>query len=173
MKDYLFENGPIKIEKLRCKKMQLDDYKTAHEKLCIACHDVFIEYRGGIILVKRKNFPAKDELWPIGGRINRGFETEQSLKMKAKEECNLDLDNVTFLGAGRTFFETDPFGHGRGTDTVNFAYFARGNGELKLDENHSEYIIVTNITYRNIRQGLHPYVREFIEKAMACQKSKP
>ena len=144
--------------------MPLDLYLETHKGIVLACHDVFLEYGGVILLVIRENYPKKGSLWPIGGRIERGFNTERSLAKKVKSECNLNLSNCKLLGVARTQFVTDPFGHGKGTDTLNVIFFARAKGRLKLDDLHVCPTIVKKEVYtKEFRQRLHPYVRDFMD----------
>lgn len=131
--------------------------------MVLSCHDIFVKYKGGILLVKRNNSPAKNILWPIGGRIKRGVETEKSLIQKVKQESNLDLKNIKYLGVARTFFETEPFGHRRGTDSINLVYFGEGIGKLKLDDLHEEPTIFSKDKYKKFKQNLHPYIRDFMD----------
>ena len=49
---------------------------------------------------------------------------------------------IDILGTGRTLFETDPFGHGKGTDTPSFVYYARGKGNLYIDNLHNNSRII-------------------------------
>jgi ADP-ribose pyrophosphatase YjhB (NUDIX family) len=168
MKEYCFENRRlINVSKLKIPRIPRSQYKDIHKKIIIPCHDIIIEYKGGALLVIRKNYPAKDILWPIGGRLERGMNTEDSLRRRVKEECSLELENITELGCARTFFKTDPFGHGKGTDTINFMYFGRGKGRLKLDELHTGPNIILPKQYtKEFRKTLHPYVRDFMDLAM-------
>jgi len=165
MKNYLVENGyEVNLNNLKSKIMPFEEYKLAHENLVIPCHDVFINYNGGILLVNRDNFPAKDELWSIGGRVMRGLSTEDSLRNKTKEECSLELDEINFLGLCRTYFTTDPFGHGHGADTLNLIYYAKGKGEVNLDDLHSQPRIITSEIYTpKFRDQLHPYIRDHMD----------
>jgi len=168
MKEYAIENGKkVNVKQLQTDSMPPKKYPIAHRYLPLACHDVFIEYQGGILLIVRNNFPAKDILWMIGGRIQRGVPILESLKLKVKEECGLEIKNIVELGTGRTLFKTDPFGHGKGTDTVNWVYFAKGSGTIKLDKQHKKKKIVKPADYTpEFRKSLHPYVRDFMDKAM-------
>lgn len=168
MKEYYIENNKkIKLRNLEAGFMDSVEYQSAHEQLIITCHDVFIEYGKGFLLVNRDNFPAKDVLWPIGGRALRGVSFEDSLKEKVKEECGLDIINLQYLGSARTLFKTDPFGHKKGTDTFNAIYYAKGEGILSLDKLHSKSIIVAASNYSKLyKDKLHPYVKDFLEKAM-------
>ncbi len=182
MKEFHIENSkPVDLTKLQAERMPQDQFITAHKSLVLFCHDVFIEYKGGILLIIRDNPPAKDILWPIGGRVIRGLPTEKSLEIKVKEECNLDITKIHYLGCSRTTFQTDPFGHGKGTDSVDAVYFAHCTGELRLDKlNKSPVLIVPNKTTQlkkdhklpilqytqELRNQLHPYVQEYLDKAI-------
>lgn len=168
MKEYAVEKGEkVDLKRLRSPPLSREVYAQAHQSLPIACHDVFIEYRSGILLIVRDNFPAKDILWMVGGRINRGLPLLESLRKKVKEECGLEIDDIVELGTGRTLFNADPLGHGKGTDTINWVYFARGKGKIKLDTLHKKPMIVKVADYTDVfRKSLHPYVRDFMDKAM-------
>lgn len=168
MKEYYFENNrEIDPNRLKTEFIPAEEYKKIHAQTIRACHDVFIEYNGGILLVFRKMFPAKDIIWMIGGGIARGMKIEESLKKKAKEECNLEINDIKELGSARTVFETDPYGHGKGTDTLNIVYFAKGQGELKLNELHYRPEIITPEKYtEELKKLLHPYVKDWLDLAM-------
>jgi ADP-ribose pyrophosphatase YjhB (NUDIX family) len=164
--EYSWENGkPVDVDKLQSPKMEKKDYSNAHASLCIPCHDVFIQYDEGILLVVRDNLPLKGELWPIGGRIERGMKTEDSLRKKVREESGLELEEIKFLGVARTFLATSPFEHGKGTDTLSLTFFAKGKGKITLDKLHKNPKIINLKEYKKIKNELHPYVREFMEKA--------
>jgi hypothetical protein len=166
MKEYRVEDGNVDIKQLESDLMKLDSYRSAHEGLVLPCHDIFVQYDGGILLVKRLNFPAKDILWPLGGRIKRGIDTEDSLREKVWEESKLELNDLTELGYARTYFKTDPFGHGKGTDTINFVYFGRGRGSVGLDNLHEKPTIILPKDYQSCRDNLHPYVKDFMDLAV-------
>lgn len=163
---YPLEHGKeVDLSKLRAEKMPLNDYQKAHKGLVIACCDVAIGYQGGILLVNRDNYPAKDVLWPLGGRLSRGVPQKESLLQLVKAESGIKLlDPIIYLGIGRTFFQTDPFGHGNGTDSRNAIYFARGEGKIKLDKLHSIPKIVKPEDYTpEFRATLEPYVQDFMD----------
>ena len=167
MREYAIEHGSVDLKHLEPPFMEDEAYEKSHECLVVLCHDVFIQYAGGILLVQRRLHPAQDYYWPIGGRVQRGMSTEDSLRQKVKAECNLDLDGIVEIGQARTFFRTDPFGHGRGTDSFNLVYFGEGNGELRLDDLHEEPRIITVAEYfKGATNEFHPYVRDFMEIVM-------
>ncbi len=165
MKEYNIESGErVDINTMRFPPLDRESYKEAHMGLVIVCHDIIIEYMGGALLVIRDNYPVKGILWPIGGRIERGIPIEDSICKKVREECNLNLEDLTELGVVRTFFKTDPFGHGRGTDSVSFMYFGKGGGKLKLDNLHKNPEIILPEQYTSeFKAGLHPYVQDFMD----------
>lgn len=86
MMEYKIEQGNVNIKQLEADFMDEEYYKNAHKGLIIVCHDVFIQYQEGILLVERLNFPAKETLWPIGGRVKRGVSIEDSLREKVWSE---------------------------------------------------------------------------------------
>ncbi len=164
MNEYWIENGPVDPDPLQADLLPLDTYREAHAGMVIACHDIFIEYMGGMLLVRRTNFPAVDILWPIGGRVARGMGAEDSIRLKVRQECNLDLSDVEVIGHARTYFSTDPFGHGKGTDSLNIVLRAKGFGELKLDDLHERPSIIKPEEYTDdFRAQLHPYVRDYMD----------
>jgi ADP-ribose pyrophosphatase YjhB (NUDIX family) len=146
-------------------------YREAHHGLVLLCHDIFVQYRDGILLVTRDNHPAKGELWPIGGKWETPLTREESVAKKVEEESNLDVDpaEMVMLGGGDTLFRTDPFGHEKGTHTFNFVYFARGEGDLRLDRLHTQPRIVTPREYTqnsDLRSTLPEYVQDFMDIAI-------
>ena len=168
-KFYTTENGEeVDLSKLNPGWISDEEFKTGHKNFVFGCHDVMLEYDGGLLLVIRDNVPAKDVLWPIGGMYKKGTFSEKSLAKKVKEECNLDIDGEPiYLGDGRTAFQTDPWGHGHGTDTTNERYFAHAKGELKLNELHKNPVIVKPKDYTSeFRRGLEEYVRDFMDISM-------
>lgn len=154
-------------ELLQASFIDQKDYERIHEQTVIVCHDVFIRttYKDtqGILLVKRLNHPAKDVYWPIGGRILRGLSVEESLQKKSFDECSLTLSNIEYLGTARTFFTTEPFGHAKGTDTLNLVYIADGKGDLSLNTVHEDPLIITRENYTELKPSLTQYVQDFFD----------
>ena len=147
--------------------MPAEEYVTAHRGLVIFCHDIFISYNGGILLVKRKLEPAKNELWPIGGRVLRGMSVARSAARKTKEETGLHLKTVKMMGIARTYFGSDPFGHGKGVDTINAVLYGVGEGELKLDDLHEKPVIIKPEDYTpELKSKLSPYVNDYLKIAI-------
>ena len=172
MKEHAFENGKkVDLDVLKVPRLPAQEYAKVHQRVVIACHDVIIEYGGGALLIVRDKVPAKHLLWPIGGRIQRGMPLVESLRQKVREECGLEIEGITELGVSRTYFDTDPFGHGKGTDTINVMFFARGKGTIQLDQLHKNPTTIKPKEYTStFRATLHPYVQEIMDKAMGTLK---
>jgi len=172
MKEYSVgaHGEPVDLSKLVGRRLSDETYQAAHASLVIPCHDVYIavEHQGeaGLLLVTRKEEPMKGALWPIGGRILRGMSTEDSLRKKSIQECGLGLEDITYLGVSRVFFQEDALGHGRGNDAFGFNYFARGVGELNLNDLHERPTVITPVRYADFRDGRHPYMLEFMDQAI-------
>lgn len=166
--EYNEEN--IDLKNLEADFITKEDYSNVHKNSIIVCHDVFIkckyDNKEGILLVKRLNEPAKNVFWPLGGRILRGMPTEVSLTQKAKAECNLSIHNIKYVGTARTYFGKEPFGHGKGTDTINLMYIADGEGEVSLDSLHDSPYILTRESFTLGTVPLPKYVHDFLSEIM-------
>ncbi len=85
--------------------------------------DCIIEYRGGIILVKRRNPPYG---WAIpGGFVDYGESLEEAAAREAKEETGLTAELVRQFHA-YSEPDRDPRSH-----TVSVVFIGRGKGELQ------------------------------------------
>jgi len=85
--------------------------------------DVIIEYGGGIVLVERRNPPHG---WALpGGFIEYGETAEAAVAREAREETNLDLEDLTQF---RVY--SDPRRDCR-MHTITVVFIATGRGRLK------------------------------------------
>lgn len=163
----------LNLETLRAGMMPDEDFILAHKSLTLFCHDIFVEYNGKILMVERKNEPAKDAIWPLGGRVVRGMNLEESARQKVWKEAHLAIDDIQLLGIGRTYFKTDPFDHGRGTDTVNAVFYAKGAGDLRLDDLHANPLLLeASDCTPGFIEGLAPYVQDYLKAAISISKHK-
>lgn len=171
IREYNEEDGePVNLTKLKYYGRGEPRYAKACGLLVRGCNDIFIEYKGGILLIVRDNAPAKGQLWAIGGGIERGVPIEESLRNKVREECGLELTDIKFLGISRAFWRSNPFNNEKGVDDLSIVYFAKGIGDLKLDKLHKSPRIVTPSEYPSLRNSLHPWVRNFMDKVMELVK---
>ena len=133
-------------------------YVQIHTLMPIPCVDLVITRANKILLVRRKEEPAKGQLWFPGGRIMRGESFTAAAKRLAKAEAGLDVITLCHVGVGNLTFDEDPFGHGQGTHAVTFVIkcTAMGTTDPILDDNHSTFCWVANPG-----NDVDPYVRQF------------
>lgn len=130
----------------------------------IVCVDIVLSCENKIFLVKRAQEPQKDQWWFPGGRLLRGETLSNAALRITKLETGLPAKNPTHLGFGETMFKTDPFGHNKGTHTVNFVFAAKTSPlnvmAVILDDNHLAY---STFTYEEVYASkVHPYVKRFV-----------
>ena len=163
---------PFDLRKLNPGRVSDEAYRTARESVVRTCHDVYIDTqigsKRGLLLVVRDAEPAKGALWPIGGAMRRGMETEESLRYLARGECGLDLHNLVELGGSRVFCAKNPFaGSEFGSDEWGQNFYAIGQGKIDLDKLHKEPRIVTlDEFWHGLQNELHPYVQRYMTKAV-------
>ena len=71
----------------------------------IICVDIVLERDGRVLLLKRKNLPARNQWWFPGGRIAKGEAIEQAALRKVREEIGLVCKFKGILGVEETYFE--------------------------------------------------------------------
>lgn len=92
--------------------------------------DIIIEYRGGIILIKRKNPP---EGWALpGGFVDYGESLESAAVREAKEETGLD---IKILRQFHTY--SDPKRDSR-HHSITTVYIAKAEGDAKAGDDAKE-----------------------------------
>jgi 8-oxo-dGTP diphosphatase len=100
--------------------------------------DIIIEYKGGIILIKRKNPP---EGWAMpGGFVDYGENLESAAVREAKEETGLDIKLIkqfhTYSDPNR-----DPRHH-----TITTVYIAKAQGNAIAGDDAKEISIFNKET---------------------------
>lgn len=138
-------------------------YVQIHENMPIICVDCVVSCSDKILLVKRKTEPMKGSWWFPGGRLARNEKLDAAVRRIVNNETSLSVCRQTLIGFDETEFETDPFGHGNGTHTVNFVYASQISEmemmRIALDENHIAHSL---FTYEEIyASNMHPYVKRF------------
>lgn len=108
--------------------------KTSHSfRNPIPTIDIIIEYKGGIVLIKRINPP---EGWALpGGFVDYGETLESAAVREAKEETGLDVHLIrqfhSYSDPGR-----DPRHH-----TITTVFIAKGAGEAVAGDDAKEISI--------------------------------
>ena len=119
------------------------------EAVPICCVDVLICHGGKVLLLRRKNKPAKEEWWPPGGRVHKHELLESAAVRKSYEETGLRVDIKSKIGVYETMFNDGPFSDLKGgVHTINICFLAEpisDNPEVVLDSTHSDYKWVDKI----------------------------
>ncbi len=146
-------------------------YNSARNTLVRTCIDVFLrvkssEKEDGILLVERLVEPAKGILWSIGGGVRRGLPFYESLKYLVKRESGLEIKkgSIERIDDGRFFFKKNPIGMKGGVDDFTLAFYAVSKGKIKLDELHTNPLIVSKKNLGKFKKRLHPFIKDNLEK---------
>lgn len=116
---------------------------------------VVVNEKDELLVLRRKNHPAKDEWWFPGGRMRRGETFEEALNREVREETGLDVKIVKFLGAYSRVF---PERH-----DVSIVFLCRcGRGNVVLNSEHSEYKF---LDASEALINLHPELKNVIRDA--------
>lgn len=139
-------------------------FRQIHEQMPIPRVDLVIVRDDLILLVKRKQEPAKGRWWLPGGRIWHGESFEEAAWRIARTETSLALGKVALLGVDDLRFTEDPFGHGKGTHSISIVMMATPKpGEVVLDQSCSEYV------WNGHFLDLDPYVRRWVVRGILDQ----
>ena len=143
-------------------------YVDIHRSVPLCCVDLVVLYRGKLLFVKRANEPAKGEWWLIGGRVLRGETLVAAARRLLRSEAGLDIERVEKLGCDETFFDTDPFGHGAGTHTINVVLKVTATGDaVKLDPTSEAFSLVSTAQLASL--NLTSYVAKFVRQAIQSE----
>jgi len=127
-------------------------YKQIAASMPITSVEAMIVRGGALLLMKRKNSPAKGEWWFPGGMVRKGDTFEGALLREVKEETGLDVDVVRFVGVYNRIF---PERH-----DITIVYLCRckdQKSKVVMDSEHSEYRF-----FRELPERLRPYLLETI-----------
>ena len=75
-------------------KIPSDEYARILENMPVCCVDVIIANDKKALLVYRKDEPAKNKWWVVGGRILKNEKLEDAVIRKVLEEQRYDADDV-------------------------------------------------------------------------------
>jgi len=117
-----------------------DDFRLIHENMTIPCVDLLVMEGSRILLCLRKYEPELGKWYVPGGRLHKGEEIREAAIRILREEVGMEAIYLRHLGWDTTYFDTDPFGHGKGTHTVNalFLMVLRGPKDPAECDQHSD-----------------------------------
>jgi colanic acid biosynthesis protein WcaH len=133
-----------------------DLYHQILRCLPIACVDVAVVANGGVLLVRRKDFPARGSWWVPGGRVHKGEKMRDTARRKALEEVGLACHIGPIIHTAETIFPDGPGGipvHSINSCFLLYPVDDVSRARVRLDDHHAEWQWVTSIP-----AGLDPYV---------------
>ena len=129
----------------------------------IICVDgMLINDKGQVLFLKREVEPAKNEWWFPGGRLLKNEKLEDAIIRKVKEETNLDVEVVKFIGTTETIFDSGPFNIP--VHTVNLTFQLKlVSTYLKIDNLHSDYIWTNKINELKLNSEIFKLIKNNLE----------
>jgi len=86
-------------------------YRQFSASMPICCVDLIIWHKGKILLLKRKNYPAKNKWWTPGGRVMKGERLKEAAMRIAQQELALQVKILRQVGTYEAFFRKGYFGN--------------------------------------------------------------
>ena len=135
-------------------------YSEIKSLMPIPCVDLLIVHDRRLLLMKRKNEPAKGLWFTPGGRILLGESLEDAARRVLHEETGLETSSIEKMGVMTHIWS------GAQTVTVYFKVTV-GSYDIKMDAQHNDFLWISKVT-----DDLHPYVREMITQSNIFNKSQ-
>ncbi len=136
-------------------------YQQILENIPIACVDIAIVDQGAVLLLKRKDPPARGQWWLPGGRVLKGEMMRETAQRKAREEVGMECHVGQIIHTAETILPDGPAGVS--VHNINSCFLLHPAGpasHVKLDKHHEEYRWVDHIP-----DGLHPYIEDCLSAA--------
>jgi len=146
-------------------------YRRILAVMPIVCVDLMvIDIEGKLLLLQRRDEPAKGHWWFPGGRVHLGETRAESAARKLNEECGLGPGQctITELITADVILSADQGGLRHAVSTVFRIEMSKMVTPLQLDE-HSEAA-----EWRSpaawLRENLHPFVRRLVASEIDMNK---
>ena len=135
----------------------------------IACVDLIVtNSKREILLLKRKNTPAKDEWWFPGGRVHFMETREDAVGRKLREECGLQGKIVKEIGTYDLILDEENNNPSHAITTV--FHVEVNNDKVAIDNQSVEYEWrLCNGWLKNIKS---PFVRMILQKVKETDAAK-
>jgi len=135
-------------------------YSVILKSLAIPCVDILVRnFKKEILLVKRKNEPAKDKWWVPGGRVWFGEKRTETAKRKLKEECSLEGENYLHTGTYEFVYNIN----GQKIHNISTLYEVTvSDKKVVLDEQSSDYRWCSPQEW--LKQPLDKFIIEVVNK---------
>ena len=126
-------------------------YDQIVKSMPISSVEAIIVKNGLLLLLRRKNNPAKGQWWFPGGRIRKGESLEEALCREVKEETGLDVTACKLVNVYSRLF---PERH-----DITIVFLCKCSGDkVTLNEEHTEHKF-----FKDIPRDIHPYILQAIQ----------
>jgi colanic acid biosynthesis protein WcaH len=133
-------------------------YEQILRNVPVACVDVAVVHGGKVLLVQRKDAPARGQWWLPGGRVLKGEMMKATARRKAIEEIGIDCHVGPIIHTAETIFPDGP--SGIPVHSINSCFLvyptdpgAKTELEVRLDDHHEGWRWVGEVAASH-----HPYV---------------
>ena len=141
----------------------VEEYKKILENMPICCVDVVIR-RGdnAVLLVKRRDEPAKGLWWFPGGRLLKKEQLEAAAVRKVAEETGLEIEIEKTIGCYETIFDTGPLGIATGTHSINITFLAN----LCPDDQDLVEMDKTSLAFKWFKKSEYDDLDDYVKKIL-------
>jgi len=126
----------------------------------IPCVDFCLVSQGKVLLVYRKDAPAKGEWWVPGGRVLKNENMHETAARKCREELGVECFVGPIVHTAETIFPDGPSGIPVHSINSCFLTYPKDSQNIILDSHHEDFRWVNTIS-----DYLHPYVKECLKGA--------
>lgn len=146
-------------------------YRQILRLIPIACVDLLISDQAQrVLLIKRKNEPAKGQWWFPGGRIYFGETREVAAIRKLKDECGLKAGSIKEIGTFDVILKVPGASLPHHAVTTLFHLKVSSMNGLKIDDTSLAAQCHTVSGWRKKR--LHPFVRQGLSYCKMAERRK-
>tara|TARA_B100000927_G_scaffold32333_1_gene23494 strand:- start:53 stop:472 length:420 start_codon:yes stop_codon:yes gene_type:complete len=129
-----------------------DDYQKIIKTMPVFCADFLIFAERKYLLIKRKEEPAKDVYWVVGGRLRYKETMEELAERVMKQEIGQSFSNFKIIGYSNYIFPETPDSRATHTPTLLHIVEANKMFEPKIDNKHTDYIWSEKLPEELIKQ---------------------
>ena len=144
------------------KRISDKEYSKILDEMPICCVDLVLKTKKGILLVLRKQEPAKNNWWFPGGRVFKNEKLKDAAVRKAYEETGIKVKVEKILGVYETMFDKSELGNAKGVHTINVCFLIKPENEdldIKLDNTSSSYRWINKI-----EEDLNDYTKNILRE---------
>lgn len=141
-------------------KIPSDEYARILENMPVCCVDVIIANDKKALLVYRKDEPAKNKWWVVGGRILKNEKLEDAVIRKVLEETGLESKIERQIGVYEFKSDKAPFKVRTGVHNIVIVYVVKpiqNLDNIQINSTSADYKWIDRI-----EKNLDPYIKKLL-----------